>query len=285
MSRRSKTYELARGVVVSFGTFAPDGSVGFWALQRASLVVVALCEGLLGFASQGESLRLEGGAILLARPSAVSSLNAESHSGGFAVSVDAERVTPETLAACAALGVSREDVERILDEGEGVRVFPPHGELMSVLGRVCACERDQDVAGMRLRVIELMSCVVAEAEREAEGSKASASHQRIAARAVREMREDLACPKTIALLARKCDTSPTVLKESFREVYGMPVYSWYRRYRMEAASRRLLDGHSSVADVALSVGYSNPSKFAKAFGETMGMTPSEWRQVMAGSKS
>jgi AraC-like DNA-binding protein len=285
VSRRSKTYELARGVVVSFGTFAPDGSVGFWALQRASLVVVALCEGSLAFASQGDSLRLEGGAILLARPGVISGLSTESQSAGFAVSVDESRMTHETLTACEALGVSREKVECLLDEGEGVRVFPPQGELMSVLGRVCACERDQDVARMRLRVIELMACVVAEADREAQGSGASASHQRIAARAVRELKGDLARPKTITLLAERCETSPTVLKESFREVYGMPVYSWYRRYRMECASKRLLDGHGSVADVALSVGYSNPSKFAKAFSETMGMTPSEWRQVMGGPKS
>ena len=98
------------------------------------------------------------------------------------------------------------------------------------------------------------------------------------------MRDRLDQPKTIPTLARICGTSPTILKESFREVYGMPVYAWYRRLRMEAASRRLIHGGESIAEVALSVGYSNPSKFAKAFGETMGMTPREWRRTMASTR-
>ena len=33
----------------------------------------------------------------------------------------------------------------------------------------------------------------------------------------------------------------------------------------------------TVAQVAAEVGYSNPSKFAKAFSTCLGMTPHEWR--------
>jgi AraC-like DNA-binding protein len=85
----------------------------------------------------------------------------------------------------------------------------------------------------------------------------SGSHRRIAERAARAMREGLDAPKTIPALARICDTSPTILKESFREVYGEPVHAWYRRMRIMVASRRLLESPDSIAEVALSVGYAS----------------------------
>lgn len=87
----------------------------------------------------------------------------------------------------------------------------------------------------------------------------------------------LSSPLTIPELARECGTSPTVLKESFREEYGMPLYAWARRRRMIAAAKLLVQTRLSVAEIAHAVGYSNPSKFARAFSACLGMNPSAWR--------
>ena len=48
---------------------------------------------------------------------------------------------------------------------------------------------------------------------------------------------------------------------------------------MRLAAEALLESDLPIAEVAASVGYSNPSKFAKAFADTMGSTPREWRAV------
>lgn len=87
----------------------------------------------------------------------------------------------------------------------------------------------------------------------------------------------LAHPLTIPELARACGTSPTVLKEAFREEFGMPLYSWTRRRRMIAAARLLVQTKLSVTEVSRIVGYENPSKFARAFSSCLGMNPSAWR--------
>ena len=104
-----------------------------------------------------------------------------------------------------------------------------------------------------------------------------ASHARIARLAKAEMMRDLSDPKTIPALAKACGVSPTTLKDAFRRTYGVPIYSWYRDYRVRRASEMLLADDRTVAQVAAEVGYSNPSKFAKAFSTCLGMTPHEWR--------
>lgn len=83
---------------------------------------------------------------------------------------------------------------------------------------------------------------------------------------------------TIAELAERFQVSQTQLKVSFRKFYGLSVYAYARRAKMEAAAQLLLDGKISVLEVAGMVGYENASKFAHAFGDVMGMTPTQFRK-------
>lgn len=109
-------------------------------------------------------------------------------------------------------------------------------------------------------------------------SRTADKHMAIAFRAYNEMTRDLTRQLTISDLAKTCGTSPTVLKEAFKESFGMPIYTWFRAYRIRKACELLdADDSRSIADVAAEVGYSNPSKFSKAFSDCMGMTPFAWR--------
>ena len=100
----------------------------------------------------------------------------------------------------------------------------------------------------------------------------------IAHRAREVIAADLARHVTIPELARIRGTSPTVLKEAFREEFGVPVYTWARRRRMIAAARLLVRTDLSVAEVARALGYANASKFARAFASCLRMSPSAFRE-------
>ncbi len=104
------------------------------------------------------------------------------------------------------------------------------------------------------------------------------SHARIAQAAREVLLADLTRTVTIPELARACGTSPTVLKEAFREEFGMPVYEWFRRRRMIAAAKLLVQTRLPVSEVARRVGYANASKFARAFSDCLRMNPSAWRE-------
>lgn len=102
--------------------------------------------------------------------------------------------------------------------------------------------------------------------------------EEVARRAREVLLADLSRHPTIPELARACGTSPTVLKEAFREEFGMPVYQWARRRRMIAAARLFAQTDLPVADVARALGYANASKFARAFASCLRMSPTAFRE-------
>ena len=50
-------------------------------------------------------------------------------------------------------------------------------------------------------------------------------------------------------------------------------------WRMQLASRLLLEGRATVASVAVDVGYDSEAAFARAFKRLVGMPPAAWRRA------
>ncbi|WP_437882749.1 helix-turn-helix transcriptional regulator [Pseudomonas sp. LRF_L74] len=80
---------------------------------------------------------------------------------------------------------------------------------------------------------------------------------------------------TLDALAAAVELNVRKLKEGFRRLYGKGVYALLQDLRMQRAALRLQAGEK-VADVALAVGYSNPSHFAKVFRRHHGVTPRDF---------
>ena len=84
---------------------------------------------------------------------------------------------------------------------------------------------------------------------------------------------------TLEELSAKFDIALTPMKNCFKSVYGSPIFTYMRNYRMNYAAALLKSDKSlKVADVAGLVGYDSPSKFTAAFHQTMGKTPLEYRK-------
>ena len=83
---------------------------------------------------------------------------------------------------------------------------------------------------------------------------------------------------TLEELSRTHGMCETQLKRDFKRVYGISPAAYRRAYRMEQAARILRDTDKSVTEVAMQVGYLNPSKFSHAFRAEMGVPPAEYRK-------
>ena len=83
---------------------------------------------------------------------------------------------------------------------------------------------------------------------------------------------------TIEELADKFDMPPTAMKVCFKNVFGLPVFTYARRERMKHAAKQLRECDRGILEIAGTVGYNNGSKFAHAFQDVMGMTPKEYRK-------
>lgn len=93
------------------------------------------------------------------------------------------------------------------------------------------------------------------------------------------MAADLEKHHTLKELAAKFDIPLTSMKTCFKGVYGMSVFAYMRTYRMNQAAVLLRTSREkSIAEIAGSVGYDSPSKFAVAFKEVMGKSPLEYRK-------
>jgi len=80
---------------------------------------------------------------------------------------------------------------------------------------------------------------------------------------------------SIDMLSKTAMMSSTKLKTKFKQIYGMKLYEFYNRNRLEKAKEMLQTGKYSVKQVGLNIGFSNLSNFAKAFKKEFGILPKE----------
>ncbi|WP_409199875.1 helix-turn-helix transcriptional regulator [Methanobrevibacter sp. DSM 116169] len=84
-------------------------------------------------------------------------------------------------------------------------------------------------------------------------------------------------PITLEYLSNKYNIGITSLKNSFKTVYGKPLFAWRKDYRLQIAKNLLKESDMAIGDIALKVGYNNSSKFTAAFKQYYNITPSEYR--------
>lgn len=93
------------------------------------------------------------------------------------------------------------------------------------------------------------------------------------------MTKDLTRNYTLEELSAQFDIALTPLKSCFKTVYGSPIFTYMRVYRMNYAAALLKsDKDLKISEIAGMVGYDSPSKFSSAFRQIMGKTPLEYRK-------
>lgn len=82
---------------------------------------------------------------------------------------------------------------------------------------------------------------------------------------------------TLNRLARRLGYSEYYVSRKFREISGMQLRDYLRQRRLAFALKEIRDTQHGLLDVALNSGFSSHEAFSRAFKETYGMTPSEYR--------
>jgi AraC-like DNA-binding protein len=95
--------------------------------------------------------------------------------------------------------------------------------------------------------------------------------------AIAAMHDSARHPWTVEELARLAGQSRSVFAERFTEMVGQPPMQYLALWRMQLASKLLMDG-GQVAGVAESVGYESEAAFSRAFKKLVGQSPATWRK-------
>lgn len=82
-------------------------------------------------------------------------------------------------------------------------------------------------------------------------------------------------PPNINQLSRMAAMSPSKLKLIFKQVFGMPVYQYYQKHRMQKGKAMLITQKYSIKQVAAELGYTHVKDFSKAFQKHFDQFPDE----------
>jgi AraC-like DNA-binding protein len=92
------------------------------------------------------------------------------------------------------------------------------------------------------------------------------------------LHQDPAHPWTVEDLAHRVGLSRTRLAERFRHFLGMSPIAYLTDWRLKLGAEKLKTSASSVAEVALDVGYNSEAAFNRAFKRAFSAPPAQFRQ-------
>ncbi len=87
-------------------------------------------------------------------------------------------------------------------------------------------------------------------------------------------------PLTLEQLSKIACMGNTKLKKTFKQINGCTITEYIQQTRMSQAEFLLSNTDLSIAQIARTVGYSNPSRFAELFSRNVGILPGEYRRLL-----
>ena len=81
----------------------------------------------------------------------------------------------------------------------------------------------------------------------------------------------------VSELARRAGLSQYQFEQRMRRIFRITAGQLIQKVRIDAALHKLRESDASVAQIASACGYSDQSAFTRAFRQTVGYSPSEYR--------
>lgn len=106
----------------------------------------------------------------------------------------------------------------------------------------------------------------------------SKEHIEIVKRARKLLIGDLETKIPLESLIAGENISMVTFQAIFKQIYGDSPYTHLKKYKINCAAVRLREGKESISEIAVSLGYSNASKFSKAFQDVFGLLPKDYRR-------
>lgn len=86
-------------------------------------------------------------------------------------------------------------------------------------------------------------------------------------------------PITLQMLAREAGVHPVTLAREHRRHFKHPVGYVIRQKRIEFATRQIIDGNRSLAEIAVAAGFYDQTHFTKIFRAFIGTTPKRFQSI------
>lgn len=130
------------------------------------------------------------------------------------------------------------------------------------------------------KVLELLSAITEPCCMDVCTEKVNSHDYEMVEQARTVLVSNLVDPPTIPELSKLLCVNTTKLKATFKQLCNSTIYGYIKTIRMERSLELLKQSEYTIRQIALQVGYQNPSKFTEAFKGYYGCTPKKIRQYL-----
>ena len=134
----------------------------------------------------------------------------------------------------------------------------------------------------RLRILWLLFLYLVDVKKEKQREIYTSPQVEVVKEIHKMLISDLQKRPTIEELSKKYLINTATLKDTFKGIYGQPIGTYMKEYRIKQAAILLRQTQATIAEIANQVGYENQSKFATAFRDVLKIAPAEYRKQNSG---
>ena len=277
-----EVYDVFPGIEASFNTFLAS-EIQFQHNAVDTVLEIYYCRnGRVGWNMHGGAAIYLGTGDITAHSMACCADSAMmfplGYSEGLSVSVDLNQlpaVCPEILQAA---GIQSGRLRERFCSGKPSAI-PASSELEHIFAPLFSVDVSLRLPLLKLKVLELLIYLSSMKPREKELTQYFSQQTELIKEIHQQLTERLNQRFTIEELSKQYLINTSTLKEVFKAVYGLPIATYMKEYRVHKAMKLLRETDATIADIAAQVGYETQGKFSKAFKDVVQVLPTEYRKM------
>lgn len=197
---------------------------------------------------------------------------------GLSLVLDKNSMTEVTRSQLALFQIDISVLEEDLDTAHQWYICKTPPSMCHVFEELYAAKEHETSQYFRIKVLELLyHATKLRKEDRVAATYYAREHIEIVKRVRKAMLKDLSRSTPLEQFLRGEAISTVTFQTIFKQIYGRSPYAYLKHYRMNSAAVQLRESNESINQIALSLGYSNASKFARAFRDVFGVLPKGYR--------
>lgn len=197
---------------------------------------------------------------------------------GLSLVLDKNSMTEVTRSQLALFQIDISVLEEDLDTAHQWYICKTPPSMCHVFEELYAAKEHETSQYFRIKVLELLyHATKLRKEDRVAVTYYAREHIEIVKRVRKAMLKDLSRSTPLEQFLRGEAISTVTFQTIFKQIYGRSPYAYLKHYRMNSAAVQLRESNESINQIALSLGYSNASKFARAFRDVFGVLPKDYR--------
>lgn len=198
---------------------------------------------------------------------------------GIIVSADLEALKNHLPSPLNEAGLKEGLLFRKFGASRDIFSFPADKRVEHIFSELYDLPQEMKIPYLKLKCQELLLFLYMEDPFQGKAADPYYSDQIEIVKSVHSLiTENLTERYTIEELSKKYRINSSALKSIFKSVYGLPIASYMKEYRIRQAAAMLRSSQESISWIAHCVGYESQSKFTSAFKNVMEVLPTDYRK-------